>query len=70
MGVYKKKDIELIVNSFVNVVGDGLKNDSKVKIEGLGTFSTYFKNIHSLNNAKCDNVAKCISFKPSKRLKQ
>lgn len=52
-----------------------IKNGLKVKIDGLGTFSTYFKNVYinkSLDtglSATIPNV-KCISFKPSKKLKE
>lgn len=52
-----------------------IKNGLKIKIDGLGTFSTYFKNVYvnkSLDtglSATITNV-KCISFKPSKKLKK
>nr|DAJ75511.1 MAG TPA: Bacterial DNA-binding protein [Bacteriophage sp.] len=52
------------------LIGDGLKDDLKVKIEGFGTFSTYFKKIKSVGNTQNEVInAKYISFKPSKKLK-
>lgn len=52
-----------------------IKNGLKVKIDGLGTFSTYFKNVYvnkSLDTGLSTTIpnVKCISFKPSKKLKE
>lgn len=74
IGKYSKRDIEFIVNSFVRIVGEKIKNNIKVKIEGLGTFSTYYRNVHfskSLNGDE-ENIpaVKYISFKPSKKIKE
>lgn len=71
---YTKKDIEIIVNSFIKIVGEKIKNDLKVKIDGLGTFSTYYRNVHfnkSSDSSIEENIpaVKYISFKPSKKLK-
>ena len=72
---YTKRDIEFIVNSFIRIVGNKIKNNFKVKIEGLGTFSTYYRNVHfnkSSNKGYEDNIpaVKYIRFKPSKKIKE
>jgi len=72
---YTKRDIEFIVNSFIKIIGDRIKNDFKVKIDGFGTFSTYYRNVNfnkSLSNNYGKNIplVKYISFKPSKKLKK
>ena len=72
---YTKRDIEFIINSFIRIVGEKIKNNFKVKIEGLGTFSTYYREVRfnkpSDNNIE-ENIpaVKYISFKPSKKLKE
>lgn len=73
--IYTKKDIEFIVNSFIKIISDRIKNNFKVKIEGLGTFSTYYRKVHvskSLDTGIENNIpaVKYISFKPSKKLKE
>ena len=75
IGEYTKRDIEFIVNSFIKIVGEKIKNDLKVKIEGFGTFSTYYKRVNfnkSFDNGVEESIpaVKYISFKPSKKLKQ
>lgn len=72
---YTKRDIEFIVNSFIKIIGERINNDLKVKIEGLGSFSTYYRDVHfnkSLNNDYEKNIpsVKYIRFKPSKKLKK
>lgn len=73
--IYTKKDIEFIINSFIKIIGDKIKNNINIKIDGFGTFSTYYKNVHiskSIDTGIENNIpdVKCISFKPSKKLKQ
>jgi nucleoid DNA-binding protein len=75
MDTYNKKDIEYIINSFVRIIITEIKNGLKVKIDGLGTFSTYFKNVYvnkTLDTGFSTTIpnVKCISFKPSKKLKE
>lgn len=71
--LYNKKDVESIINSFVKIVGNEIKNGLKVKIEGLGTFSSYVRQTYIGKNIN-GNVEKIpdtryISFKPSRKLK-
>ena len=73
--IYTKKDIEFIINSFIKIIGDKIKNNINIKIDGFGTFSTYYKNVHiskSIDTGIENNIpaVKCISFKPSKKLKK
>lgn len=72
---YTKKDVEFIINSFIKIITDGIKNNLKIKIEGLGTFSTYYRNVYinkSLDKGIERNIpaVKYISFRPSKKLKE
>lgn len=66
--------MEIIVNTFIKVIVDKLRNGYKVKIEGIGTFSTYFKNVYvkkaiKTNEPSVVHNVKCVSFRPSKKLK-
>lgn len=75
MNIYTKTDIEHIVNSFIRIIANGLRNNLKIKIDGLGSFSTYYRNVYihkSINECIEKNipVVKYISFKPSKKLKE
>ncbi len=74
MDNYTKKDIEYIVNSFVSIIGEEIKKDLKVKIDGLGTFSTYFKDVYikkAIDTGRTNIIrnVKCVSFKPSSKIK-
>lgn len=72
---YQKTDVEIIINTFINLITEKIKNGSKIKIEGLGTFSSYFKSVYVKKNIDTgesnyiSNV-KCIKFSPSKKLKE
>ena len=71
---YSKKDIENIINAFIETVSQEIKNGCKVKIEGLGTFSSFIRKAYvgkNLNgNIEKIPETKYISFKPSKKLKE
>lgn len=71
---FKKSDIEYIINSFVDIIREDIKNGNKVKIEGLGTFSSYTRQsyIGKKLNGNIGEIpnTRYISFKPSKKLKQ
>lgn len=71
---YTKKDIKYIINSFVKEIQNGIRNDKKVKICGLGTFSTYSKNVYIEKTLDTGEVTivpnvKCINFKASNQLR-
>ena len=38
--ILSKKDVELVLNSFVNTVSNELANNGKVQLVGFGTFET------------------------------
>ena len=72
---YRKKDIEYIINSFIEIIRNEIKKGSKVKIDSLGTFSSFVRQAHIGKNLSTGDVgvipsARCISFKPSKKLKE
>lgn len=71
---YTKKDIEFIINSFIRIVQNEIRNDCKIKIEGFGTFSSYVRQayIGKSTNGNVEEIpdTRYISFKPSKKLKQ
>lgn len=74
-GYYTKKDVEYIIGSFLEIISNEIKKGEKVKVEGLGTFSTYFKNVYinktiDTGDEKTVSNVKYISFKPSKKLKE
>ena len=56
------------------MIQKGIKNDCKIKIEGLGTFSSYIRQAY-IGKSTNGNVEKIpdtryIGFKPSKKLKE
>ena len=72
----KEQPIQVLPTDNVSNISikDELQN-LKVKIEGLGTFSPYYRNVHfnkSFNKDDEENIpaVKYISFKPSKKLKE
>lgn len=74
---YKKSDVEIIINTFIKLIITKIKNGFKIKIDGLGTFSSYFKNVSVNYNKNTGNTekniipnVKCIQFTPSKKLKE
>lgn len=74
IGTYNKKDIEYIVNSFINMIASELKRGMKIKIDGLGTFIPFIKQAYVGKDVNTGNVSiipsgKYIKFKPSKKLK-
>ena len=71
---YTKKDIKYIINSFVEEIQNGIRNDKKVKIGGLGTFSTYSKNVYietafAAGEVTIVLIVKCICFKTCNQLR-
>lgn len=56
------------------MIANEIKNGNNVKLEGLGTFTPYIKKSYigkNLNSGDIVNIpsTRCISFKPSKKLK-
>lgn len=72
---YKKNDVEIIINTFTKLITEKIKDGIKIKIDGLGTFSSYFKNVYikkdiNTGNEKYVADVRCIHFSPSKKLKE
>lgn len=71
---FEKSDVESIINAFIKTIITKIKNGYQIKIDGFGTFSPYVKNVYvkkSINTGNTNIIpaVKCISFKPSKKLK-
>lgn len=67
--------MEYIINSFLKTIRNEIRTGHSVKIEEFGTFSSYMKQEYmgkNLNNGKIEKIpsTRCISFRPSKKLKQ
>ena len=69
----KKDDIAYIVNAFISIMSEEIKKGHKIKIEGLGTFSSYLRQAYIGRNinGNVEEIAdtRYIKFKPSKKLK-
>lgn len=73
-GIFKRNDIEYIINSFIEIIRNEVQKGLKVKIDGLGTFSSYIRQAYIGKNIN-GNVeeipdTRYIRFKPSKKLKE
>ncbi len=69
-----KKDVESVLNSFVNVVSDELAKKEKVQLVGFGTFEARSRNaregVNPQTKEKISIPASTIpAFKPGKALK-
>ena len=54
-----KKDVEHIINTFIAAISEELKHDSKIKIEGFGTFSSYVRQAYigkSVNHGTTETI--------------
>ena len=71
-GDFRKTDVEIIINEFISNITTAIKNDIKVKLDGLGVFSSYTKEVHMNipDKEKVIHNVKCIKFSPSENLKQ
>ena len=70
-----KKDVESVLNSFVNVVSTALENKDKVQLVGFGTFETRERAARTGKNPQTGealNIPACIApaFKAGKALKE
>lgn len=71
---FKECDVKNIVDSFIKLICQEIKNGNDVKIEGLGTFTTYTRKSYIGKNIRTGEVeeikeTKYISFKPSSKMK-
>lgn len=70
-----KKDVESVLNSFVNVVSTALENKDKVQLIGFGTFETRERAARTGKNPQTGeplNIPACTApaFKAGKALKE
>jgi len=70
-----EKDIELIVNSMLNIITDSLKNGESVSLYGFGSFNLVKRKAKEIYIPGTTNKVKipekyAIKFIPSNRLKQ
>lgn len=70
----KKTKVEDTINTFINIIGNEIRNGHVVKIEGLGRFCPIIKNTKGKNisNGNIQEIpnAKYIRFIPSSKLKR
>lgn len=69
-----KKDVETVLNSFINVVSDELAKKEKVQLVGFGTFETRERAARTGRNPQTGEELKISAttapaFKPGKALK-
>lgn len=69
-----KKDVESVLNSFVNVVSNELSNKGKVQLVGFGTFETRDRSARTGRNPQTGEEIKIAAattpaFKAGKALK-
>lgn len=73
-GNIEKNRVEDTINTFINIIGNEIKNGHVVKIEGLGRFCPLVKKTKgkNINNGSIQEIpnAKYIRFIPSSKLKQ
>ena len=74
-GSLSKKDVELIVNTLFQDMGDALKSGDKIEIRGVGSFKTITRSPRIGRNPKTGEKVqvaekKAIFFKPGKELKE
>lgn len=69
----EKNKVEDTINTFINIIGNEIRNGNVVKIEGLGRFCPFIKKTKgkNINNGTIQEIpnAKYIRFIPSSKLK-
>ena len=69
----EKSKVEDTINTFINIIGNEIKNGNLVKIEGLGRFCPFVKKTKgkNINNGTIQEIpnAKYVRFIPSSKLK-
>lgn len=69
-----KKDVEKVLEGFIGVVVDEVKNDGKVQLVGFGTFESAERGERTGRNPKTGETvtipaSKAFKFKPGKAVK-
>lgn len=70
-----KKDVEIVLKSFMDVVTEELKNDGKIQLVGFGTFEVTRRAAREGRNPQTGETmrieaSKAPKFKPGKVLKE
>lgn len=69
----EKNKVKDIINTFIDIVGNEIKNGNIVKIEGLGRFCPFVKKTkgQNIDNGIIQEIpnAKYVRFIPSSKLK-
>lgn len=70
-----KKDAEIVINAFIDVVGDALVSGEKITITGFGSFEVVERAARIGRNPRTGKSiqipkSKSPKFKPSKNLKE
>lgn len=69
----EKNKVEDTINTFINIIGNEVRNGHIVKIEGLGKFCPFVKKTKgkNINNGTIQEIpnAKYVRFIPSSKLK-
>ncbi len=71
----EKKDVALVLNEFIQVVQDSMKNNDRIEIRGLGVFKNRQRKGRITRNPKTQKEVEIPDrlvpvFKPSKILKK
>ena len=70
----EKNRVEDTINTFINIIGNEIRNGHVVKIEGLGRFCPFIKKTKGKNisDGTIQEIpnAKYVRFIPSSKLKQ
>ena len=71
----EKKDVALVLNEFINVVQDSIKNNDRIELRGLGVFKNKHRKGRITRNPKTQKEIRIPDrlvpvFKPSKILKK
>lgn len=70
----KKRQVALVMDSFIGLVGETLQQGRKMKIVGFGTFETHARKTRTVTVPNTDTVARIPNrtvpvFRPGKDLK-
>ncbi|MEK7476704.1 MAG: HU family DNA-binding protein [Candidatus Coatesbacteria bacterium] len=70
----KRKDVERVVDEFINTLAEGLRKENKVNVAGLGIFSVRDRKARMARNPKTGETVhvpakKVVKFRVSKDMK-
>jgi len=70
----KRKDVERVVDEFINTLAEGLRKENKVNVAGLGIFSVRDRKARTARNPKTGETVhvpakRVVKFRVSKDMK-